>query len=113
VPHMSDVQQIIEVSCPKCGHRAEVWATECHFTDPFSKCEHGQHPPSCPRLRPELNKAQSSLRNASPSGLNVEDWALMVRVLDLIKANAPADAGPGEVVGVIEEALRARYAKPT
>jgi hypothetical protein len=37
----------------------------------------------------------------------------MVRVLDLIKANAPADAGPGEVVGVIEEALRARYAKPT
>jgi hypothetical protein len=60
-----------------------------------------------------LNKAQSSLRNASPGGLNVEDWALMVRVLDLIKANATADAGPGEVVRVIEEALRARYAKPT
>ena len=83
------------------------------FTDPFSKCDHGQHPPSCPRLRPELNKAQSRLRNASPGGLDVEDWALMVRVFDLIKANAPADAGAGEVFGVIEEALRARYAKPT
>ena len=110
---MPDVRQIIEIGCPKCGHRAEVGATECQFSDSFSKCEHGQHPPSCPRLRPELNKAQRSLRNGSLGGLNVEDWALMVRVLDLIKANAPADAAPGEVIGVIEEALRVRYAKPT
>jgi len=38
----------------------------------------------------------------------------MLRVLDLIKANVPADANasPSEVFGVIEEALRARYAKP-
>src|SRR5262245_8193858 len=28
---------------------------------------------------------------------------------NLIKANAPADAAPGEVIGVIEEALRVRY----
>jgi hypothetical protein len=35
-------------------------------------------------------------------------------VLDLIKATVPTDANaaPGEVFGVIEQALRARYAKP-
>jgi hypothetical protein len=49
-----------------------------------------------------------------PGGLDAEDWALVVRVLDLIKAAVPADAGasPGEVFGVIEAALRAHYAKP-
>jgi hypothetical protein len=47
-----------------------------------------------------------------PGGLEPDDWALMRRVLDLIKANADSNAGPGEVFGVIEEALRAHYAKP-
>jgi len=49
-----------------------------------------------------------------PGGLEPDDWALMRRVLDLIKANVPTDsnAGPGEVFDVIENALRAHYAKP-
>jgi hypothetical protein len=49
-----------------------------------------------------------------PGGLDAAEWELMLRVLDLIKANVPADANasPSEVFGVIEEALRARYAKP-
>jgi hypothetical protein len=38
----------------------------------------------------------------------------VVRVLDLIRSVVPpdADAPPGEVFAVLEEALRARYAKP-
>jgi hypothetical protein len=49
-----------------------------------------------------------------PGGLDANDWAVVLRVLDLIKAYVPADAnaGPGEVFGVIEEALRAHYATP-
>jgi hypothetical protein len=49
-----------------------------------------------------------------PGGLDADDWALVLRVLDLIKANVPADvnANPSEVFAVIEEALRAHYAKP-
>jgi len=49
-----------------------------------------------------------------PGGLDPDDWSLMRRVLDLIKANVPADgnAGPGEVFDIIENALRAHYAKP-
>jgi hypothetical protein len=49
-----------------------------------------------------------------PGGLDAAEWQLMLRVLDLVKANVPADANasPSEVFGVIEEALRARYAKP-
>jgi len=49
-----------------------------------------------------------------PGGLDAAEWELILRVLDLIKANVPADANasPSEVFGVIEEALRARYAKP-
>jgi hypothetical protein len=49
-----------------------------------------------------------------PGGLEPDDWALMRRVLDLIKATVPADsnAGPAEVFEVIESALRAHYAKP-
>jgi hypothetical protein len=48
-----------------------------------------------------------------PGGLDPDDWLLMRRVLDLIKANVPADsnAGPAEVFGIIENALRAHYAK--
>ena len=47
-----------------------------------------------------------------PGGLEPDDWALMRRVLDLIKANVDSNAGPGEVFDVIETALRAHYAKP-
>jgi hypothetical protein len=50
---------------------------------------------------------------ALPGNLDPDDWALMRQVLELIKANVPTDsnAGPAEVFQVIEEALRARYAK--
>jgi hypothetical protein len=56
----------------------------------------------------------SIVEQRRPGGLDAEDWALVVRVLDLIKANVPSDANatPGEVFGVIEAALRAHYAKP-
>jgi hypothetical protein len=56
----------------------------------------------------------SVIEQRVPGGLSVEDWATVVRVLDLIKASVPTDANaaPGEVFGVIEQALRARYAKP-
>ena len=47
-----------------------------------------------------------------PGGLDPDDWSLMRRVLDLIKANADSNAGPGEVFSVIENALREHYAKP-
>jgi hypothetical protein len=48
-----------------------------------------------------------------PGGLEPQDWALLMRVLDLIKQHVPADANadPGEVFGIIEQALRAHYAK--
>jgi hypothetical protein len=36
-----------------------------------------------------------------------------VRLLDTIKACAGTNPDPAEVLGVIEEALRAHYAKPT
>jgi hypothetical protein len=55
-----------------------------------------------------------SVEQRAPGGLSVEDWATVVRVLDLIRSVVPpgADAPPGEVFAVLEEALRARYAKP-
>jgi hypothetical protein len=40
----------------------------------------------------------------------VEDWATLTRLLDMIKACVPADAGPAEVFNVIEDALRSHYA---
>jgi hypothetical protein len=52
-----------------------------------------------------------SVAEATPGGLSAEDWSTLVRVLDLIKACAPADASPGEVFEIIEGALRAHYAK--
>jgi hypothetical protein len=52
-----------------------------------------------------------SVEQVTPGNLDPADWQLMLRVLDLIKQCAPADAGPGEVFGVIEQALRAHYAK--
>src|SRR5262245_25728676 len=42
--------------------------------------------------------------------LEPQDWAPLLRVLNMIKASVPADASPGEVFSVIEEALRAHYA---
>jgi hypothetical protein len=45
-----------------------------------------------------------------PGNLSVEDWALMNRVLDIIKA-AQVDGSPGEVFSVIETSLRQHYAK--
>ena len=54
-----------------------------------------------------------SVEQRAPGGLSVEDWAIVVRVLDLIRSVVPPDANasPGEVFAVIEDALRARYAK--
>src|SRR5262249_9548186 len=48
-----------------------------------------------------------------PGGLDPQDWALMLRVLDLVKQNVPleANAGPQEVFSVIEDALRIHFAK--
>jgi hypothetical protein len=52
-----------------------------------------------------------SVEQVTPGNLDLADWALMLRVLDLVKQYADPDAGPGEVFGVIEQALRAHYAK--
>jgi hypothetical protein len=52
-----------------------------------------------------------SVEQVTPGNLDPADWALMLRVLDLVKQYADPDAGPGEVFGVIEQALRAHYAK--
>jgi len=56
-----------------------------------------------------------SVEQRVPGGLEPQDWALMLRVLDTIKANVPleANAGPQEVFSVIEEALRQRGRSPT
>src|SRR5262245_5769717 len=54
-----------------------------------------------------------SVQERVPGGLDAQDWALMLRVLDTIKQNVPleANAGPAEVFGVIEEALRIHFAR--
>ena len=54
-----------------------------------------------------------SVQERIPGGLDPQDWALMLRVLDTIKQNVPleANAGPHEVFSVIEEALRIHFAK--
>jgi hypothetical protein len=48
-----------------------------------------------------------------PGGLEPEDWAALRRVLDLIRAATPpgVEASPQEVFAVIEDALRAHFAK--
>jgi hypothetical protein len=48
-----------------------------------------------------------------PGGLEPEDWAVLMRVLDTIKSTIPAgcNAPPGEILNVIETALRAHFAK--
>lgn len=55
-----------------------------------------------------------SVEQTMPGGLDPQDWGLLLQVLDLIKANVPADANasPGEVFAIIESTLRERYAKP-
>jgi len=54
-----------------------------------------------------------SVEQRVPGGLDSQDWALLLRVLDTIKQNVPADAnaGPQEVFSVIEDALRIHFAK--
>ena len=52
-----------------------------------------------------------SVEQTLPGGLDPADWGLLLRVLDLIKTVAPVDAAPGEVFGLIEQALKAHYAK--
>jgi hypothetical protein len=53
-----------------------------------------------------------SVEQKAPGGLSVEDWSTLTRLLDVIRACVPADAGPGEVFEVIETALRSHYATP-
>ncbi len=50
-------------------------------------------------------------QNGPPGGLSSEDWVLLLKVLDLVKA-AEIEAGPAEVFSVLETALRSHYAKP-
>ena len=54
-----------------------------------------------------------SVEQTMPGGLDHQDWQLLMRVLDLVKAANPdsANPAPGEVFGIIEQALRAYYAK--
>ena len=55
----------------------------------------------------ELNVA---VEQKTPGGLEAEEWQILRRVVDLIKANAPgAELGP--VLETIENALRAGAAK--
>jgi hypothetical protein len=51
-----------------------------------------------------------SVDQRAPGNLSAEDWALLVKVLDTIKA-AQVEATPGEVLTTIEDALRQQYAK--
>jgi hypothetical protein len=52
-----------------------------------------------------------SVEQVTPGNLDPADWQLMLRVLDLIKQCVPVETTPGEVFTVIEQALRAHYAK--
>jgi hypothetical protein len=56
-------------------------------------------------------RGKSVQTTGTTSGLDPQDWALLVRVLDLVKACAPEGASPSELFTTIEEALRAHYAK--
>jgi len=48
-----------------------------------------------------------------PGNLDPEDWHLMKQIIDTIKAAIPpgTNSPPSEIFGVIEEALRAHFAK--
>jgi len=54
-----------------------------------------------------------SVEQRVPGGLDADDWALMLRVLDTIKGAIPPDreAPPAEIFGVIETALRSHFAR--
>jgi hypothetical protein len=55
-----------------------------------------------------------SVEQSLPGGQGHDDWQLLMRVLDIIRAAIPGGSNPdpGEVFGVIETALRSHYAKP-
>lgn len=48
-----------------------------------------------------------------PANLEPSDWALLMQIVETIKANIPADANavPAEVLTVMAEALRAHFAR--
>ena len=50
-------------------------------------------------------------QRAIPGGLEPDDWAVLMRVLDMIKSTIPpgSNSPPAEVFGVIETALRAHF----
>jgi hypothetical protein len=52
-------------------------------------------------------------QKAIPGGLEPEDWAVLMRVLETIKSAIPPDsnAPPAEILSVIETALRAHFAR--
>jgi hypothetical protein len=52
-------------------------------------------------------------QKAIPGGLEPEDWAVLMRVLDTIKSAIPpgSNSPPAEVLGVIETALRVHFAR--
>jgi hypothetical protein len=50
-----------------------------------------------------------SVQQATPGNLNPDQWAQVVKVLNLIEAYAPAGADPGEIFATIERALVAAY----
>src|SRR5919204_3868344 len=54
-----------------------------------------------------------SVEQRIPGGLDPEDWAVMLRVLDTIKGAIPPDSDvpPAEIFGVIETALRSHFAR--
>jgi hypothetical protein len=54
-----------------------------------------------------------SVEQRIPGGLDAESWALVLRVLDVVKKVMPegVTAGPDEVFEVIETALRSHFAK--
>jgi len=54
-----------------------------------------------------------SVEQRIPGGLSTEDWALLMEVLNLLRWVMPAGskALPSETFKVIEDALRAHYAK--
>jgi hypothetical protein len=55
----------------------------------------------------------SVIEQRRPGGLSAEDWALMLKVLDMIKSCIAPDANapPAEVFSIIENALRSHFAK--
>jgi hypothetical protein len=54
-----------------------------------------------------------SVEQRIPGGLSADDWQLLQSVLDLIRSAIPAgsNAPPAEVLGVVETALRAHFAR--